>query len=733
MTFLAPMALIGALLLILPIVVHLFKPRKMQSTPFSSLRWLKLTKQRLSRRIQWHQWLLFLMRAACILLLVMALAKPLVGGWGKNKPVTRFIVIDGGASMLYQAGDDLSSFAKATQLATLYAKNYNVGDLTSILLSGPTPELITPLGPDSSLALEKINSLHPTSSHASLTATLPLIRSLIRSNNQQSVELVFLTDNLKDRWEQKRIQTFLKDLPNPVAVKLIETTASPTPNKWIANARLLQFGTDEDRIIRAEVSCNVEPTGPVNIILQGISGVVEESQPVTLKPGQVTRIDFRIPAALNLKGQIATLNLEPSDGLKADDSFFLNLDTPWAARVLLVEPDVKGADGRSDGLYLRVGMEVLRASKNLAIEVLVRNSGTVSATDFQNADVILMAGVPELTSTSLEALETRVRTGAGLAVLFGPHINEEFYNQKLYRPQQPAEGILPLPLKIEAQKFTLEGKPGRMTNISWNHPLLALLKDPLLGDLTTSRFNRYANLSGTIDKSDRILARFDDNIPAILERTLGAGRIIILNMSANDEWTDLPSEKKIFIPLLDRLLNHLASGALKQSFYTGNSIDILLPNNSPKDDVMVVSPTGVKLSPRLITLKSQTLLHLDTTLETGFYRVETSGKNIFTFAVNASRQDSSLDPMETPALEQWWSPAMVEVVSSQTAKDQLSKQSGHWAIWPILVFIAGVLLIMETIYVHHLCPNANPKSARPLQGLESTTRSLFKPAGNRTL
>src|SRR5438552_80817 len=69
MTLLAPLALIGALLLILPIIVHLFKPRKMRQTPFSSLRWLKQTHQRLSRRIEWHQWLLFLLRAGCILLL----------------------------------------------------------------------------------------------------------------------------------------------------------------------------------------------------------------------------------------------------------------------------------------------------------------------------------------------------------------------------------------------------------------------------------------------------------------------------------------------------------------------------------------------------------------------------------------------------------------------------------------------------------------------------------------
>src|ERR1700685_2159009 len=105
MTFLAPFALIGVLLLFIPIVVHLFKPRKMRETPFSSLRWLKVTHQRLSRRMQWHQWLLFLLRAGCILLLVLALSKPLIGNWGAGPPTDRFVIIDVSRSMGYQMPD----------------------------------------------------------------------------------------------------------------------------------------------------------------------------------------------------------------------------------------------------------------------------------------------------------------------------------------------------------------------------------------------------------------------------------------------------------------------------------------------------------------------------------------------------------------------------------------------------------------------------------------------------
>ena len=63
-TLLAPLALFASALLAIPIILHLFKPRKVRRTPFSSLRWLHLSQQKLARRIKWHQVILFLLRFA---------------------------------------------------------------------------------------------------------------------------------------------------------------------------------------------------------------------------------------------------------------------------------------------------------------------------------------------------------------------------------------------------------------------------------------------------------------------------------------------------------------------------------------------------------------------------------------------------------------------------------------------------------------------------------------------
>ena len=68
--------------------------------------------------------------------------------------------------------------------------------------------------------------------------------------------------------------------------------------------------------------------------------------------------------------------------------------------------------------------------------------------------------------------------------------------------------------------------------------------------------------------------------------------------------------------------------------------------------------------------------------------------------------------MDAKALEDWWSPVTLEVLGSEAAAEQLGQQSGGWPLWPLFVLLAGVLLVAETIYVHRLCPRANPKTVK---------------------
>ena len=719
MTFLAPFALIGSLLMIIPILAHLFKTRKMKQTPFSSLRWLKETRQRLSRRIQWHQWLLFLLRAGCLLLLVIALAKPLMGGGGSGRPTDRVIILDTSRSMGYRMPESPSALERAQDLAGRIAQTGRAGDRTALILAGASSKLAAPLDADGSPGVAAIQASRPDLADGSLSAALPVVRSILTQSAERDVEIVFLTDNLKARWQQQSIQAFLKDLPKTPQVKIIDVGAGSANNAWIADARLLHFGAEE-RWITVEIGCVGEARAR-SVRLTGIAGAQDEVREIALKHGQVTRVHFELAAGLNLQGHVVELRLEPADALPSDDSYWLNLDASLALNVLLVEPDAAGPDGRAICVFLQAAMDALGASKNQALAVTRRTHISLTGSDIPKADVILLAGAPELTDAALEAIETRVRGGAGLGLFLGPRLNNAFYQQKLHRPHQPGESLLPMIWNGDAT----DGKPGMLTNIRWTHPILAPLQDPILSDITRSQFRRHYPLAARPAKNATVLARFDDEAPALIEHPFGAGRVLTFNTSANDEWSDWPRSKS-FLPFVDRLLTHLSASGRQRSFTVGEAVTLPLPSRQGSADVIVVAPSGAKLSPRQLAVRGQTLLHLDEVSEAGVYRIEGSDKKPLAFTVNTPRGDSPLSPMDAKALAEWWSPVVPEMLSAESAGQRLETPSRAWPVWPALVLFAGMLLVAETVYVHRLCPRANPKAAEAVVG-------IMKPVGEKSV
>ncbi len=718
MTLLAPFALFGLLLLSVPIVVHLFKPRKMKQTPFSSLRWLKATHQRLSRRIQWHQWLLFLLRAGCIVLLVLALAKPLVGNRGVSGSVDRVLIVDASRSMAYRNADLPTPWNRAVDLAEKTITSAKAGDRTAVVLSGTSPRILTPLSADASPALASLKATAPSLADAPISATLPLVRSLLPGDKQRPVEIVFLTNHLKQGWQQKDVQAIARELPEGSRVTVIDTSPGAANNAWIADARLLQFGPDEDRWIRVEIGCVGDVKRTRSVQLTGIAGLEDQTQELTFRSEQTAHVNFRIPANLRLQSQITQLRLEPGDALTSDDVYFLNLDAPWSLRVLLIEPESPGPDGRNTGLFLHAALKSLTASKNQAIDVVVRTASAATASDMQKADIVLLAGVPELNDSATESLEKQVRAGAGLAVFLGSQCKPAYYHQKLHRASQPAEGLLPIALK----KINTPGQPGVLTNIRWTHPLLAPLADPVLSDFTRTTFLRRAAFDGSLSKQSHILARFDDAEPAIIEHPLGAGRVLLFNTSANDEWSDLP-RRKAFLPLVDRTLAHLSATGLRKNYFVGDTIILPVANANAGKEIAVVAPSGAKLAARILTGRG-TLLRIDPATEAGVYRLEIDGKLESAFTVNARRSDSPMNSMDNAALQAWWSPASVEVVTAEDALRRFAATPASWPMWPLLVILAAMFLIAEAIYVHRLCPRANPKAADGVVPQRGVLRSV---------
>ena len=76
MSFLTPLYILGALAVAAPIVFHLIRRTPRAEVPFSSLIFLSPSPPRLTRRSRLDHWLLLLLRAAALILLAVAFARP---------------------------------------------------------------------------------------------------------------------------------------------------------------------------------------------------------------------------------------------------------------------------------------------------------------------------------------------------------------------------------------------------------------------------------------------------------------------------------------------------------------------------------------------------------------------------------------------------------------------------------------------------------------------------------
>jgi hypothetical protein len=742
MTFLAPGALLGLVLLAIPIVIHLFKPRRVRQTPFSSLRWLHLTQQRMARRIQWHQVLLFLLRAAFLTLLILALARPLLVPRGGAGRLDRILVIDVSRSMGRRPEGRPRPIETARDLAAQMLQRMQPADRTAVLLAGAQIRVLAPWTTDAAPYLAALHSADALPTATNLDAALETLRSLLaRRRPEAAVEICFFTDNTSGSWTPGAISSFVAELPHKtgISLRLVDVGHPGARNGWLASGRLRE--SDAGPMLHVEAACAGEAPQARTLRVAGLSGVKELSKDVTLQPGRPAKIDLPLPASFDRASSRARLRLDPPDELPDDDDFFVDLDMAGAAQVLLIELGAD-SDARRPGFPLQSALQALAEAgfPSADYQLSVRSPAEATAADFAAADVVLLADVPGLTASQAEALTKRIREGAGATIFLGPGVQPEIYNRRFTDRLHPAEGLLPAPLGSVVQVPSARGGLAGWGHWNEQHPLVAGLLDPLLGDLALTQSRAYLQFTEPAPAADEVLAAFEDGTPAVIARRLGTGRVVWFNASAGDSWCDL-SRRKSFVPLVDRLLSYLSASGWRRSFSCGETVTLQLPRSQAGDDFVVNTPSGKTLQPHLESAPTGTLLNLEGLTEAGFYKVtlkkrkaagepspevpsatgghrsgrggwgELTEDQPLTFVVQPDRSKSALQPLDPDTLRSWWSPVKLDLVKPSSFGTALAAADSRLMFEPTLLLLAALVFLAEMFLVHWLCPRIDPALA----------------------
>jgi hypothetical protein len=702
---LAPLALAASAVLAVPVVVHLLKPKRVRTMPFSSLRWLRSSQHKLSRRIQWHQLLLFFLRALFLCALVLALAKPVFSPGRDRSSRERFVVVDVSRSMGYAVPGEETPLERAKKLAVSLLGGGLPGDRTTVLLAGHKTSTLGPLSGDPGAYRPRLEAARIQGADSSLGPALALVADQLQTPRAEAkAELFFLTDNHRGAWSQESITQFMMGCAVPISVHVLDVGPTTPGNAWIAEARPVETSGRKSLRVRMGAS-GVDPVERT-LRLRKPAALNSAAQTVTLVPGAIAEIHLPLPSDLDASQIVAELALEPPDALPEDDVFHAPLSAP-GPRILMLEPLTTQIESLQPGYHLRAALEVLGHTGAVSAVVTRRTPETVVASDFANADIVVLANVPQLGDDQLLSLENRVKNGAGLLVFLGPDTVPAFYDNGLYNPKAGNLSLLPVPPGV-----AVAGGLSSLTRIDWKHPLLAAFSDPAFGDLSRMRAKTHHRFEGIpTDGSTSVLACFDDGAPAMMERLVGAGRVLMFNTTANDAWSDLP-RRGGFLPLIDRAIPRVLHARLGRSFRTGEPVTLPVPAVGANARVTLTSPLGHPLPVTLEGAGAQFIVRIDPPDETGVYGLRTTGDGGTAdtqFFINAGLGESTTQKVDGEILRSWWNGAAFEITHPDpNTVSGRGNPEGHLPLWPPLLLTAALLFLAEMVLVHRLTPAMNP-------------------------
>jgi hypothetical protein len=200
-----------------------------------------------------------------------------------------------------------------------------------------------------------------------------------------------------------------------------------------------------------------------------------------------------------------------------------------------------------------------------------------------------------------------------------------------------------------------------------------------------------------------MLARFEDGAPALLERRVGAGRVLVWTSTLDARWSDMPL-KPVYLPFIHRMATSLAAYAERPAWMSvGDVLDsgAGVPGAARDEGRVVLTPAGQR-----VTLDSEgpDVMEL---AEAGFYEVRSAGRDaepLLIVAANVDLAESDLTPMDPNDVVAAAMGQAGGATDGPSGPMMLTdvEQEGRQRLWWYLLFAGVLLLGFETVLSNRL-------------------------------
>jgi hypothetical protein len=671
MTFLAPLFLLGALAIAGPIIAHLIRRSTKEQTPFSSLMFLQPTPPRVTRRSRLENLWLLLLRCLVILLLALSFGRPLWQQAAAPPPAPderkrSILLVDTSASM---RRGDLWKNAQA-RVEALVKKAAPTDEVALLSFGRSTTPLVsfdqwrsTPVDERVPMLLQRLQTTQPTWATTNLgSAMLEAAELLDAGRDAQAHGEIVLISDLQEGAKLDGLQGF--GWPKGIRVVL-----EPVQTDLLDNASV-QWLSDQSAAMEGKTKLRLR-------VQSGPEAKREQYRVQWQPPAPATAgVDVYVPAG---QGRIAHAPPPPQgadkvlltgDKVDFDNTLFVVPPEPAKIVVLFIGKDQPN-DPQGALYYLHRGFP---STAQQVIQVVARPADPPpSAFELQQARLLVLG--EGLTEAAIGVAREVAKSGRIVIYPVASASAAPAMAALLGVPQVKVE-------EAPGGKYALFG------SIDFTHPVFVPFADPRYSDFTKIRFWAHRKLSMDGVPEAKVVARFDDQSPALVQVPVGRGSIVVLATTWRPSDSQLALSSK-FVPLLLSLLEQSNGTQVRRAqYFVGDTV----PMADGPQGFKVRAPSGKETEVAAAGM-------FTATDEPGVYSITPGDAR---FVVNLSPEESRVQPMDAGRLAALGVPLQeeqgttLEKAAPTPAAIQTAEIENRQKLWRWLLLGAVAVLLLET-------------------------------------
>ena len=534
MSFLAPLFFVALAALSIPVLIHLIQREKKQVVRFPSLMFVQRVPYKSVRRRRIHNWLLLMVRLTALALIVLAFARPFLQrddlntavGTGAREVV---VLLDQSYSITYGDHWDRARAAAQNVISAL-----GPDDRASVVLFSTSAEIaLRSAAPGERQRLAAaIAAAKPGAGATRYAPALKVAGSILADTSLPRREVVLISDFQRGGWRGEEGARLPEGTTvTPVAI----SGAAEAANVAVTGISLARSTfSNQERVAVTAVAVNrsMRSLRGGQLSLE-FGGRAIQSKPLDVEANSSASVTFDpvTVAGTFMRGSVRA----GDDALATDNVFHFVVSPVQPVRVIVVD---RGGTG-GGALYLNRALAIGDAPR---FEAVSRNQDALSDDDLRRASVVLLNDIT-VPAALARRLQRFVEGGGGLFVAIGSRATW-------------SQDVDVLPAVLQAPVDRTRGDAARIGALEYGHPVFEPFRAPRSGDFAAARIYGYRTVMPAADA--QVLARFDGGAPALLERRIGAGRVLLWASTLDLSWNDFPL-KPVYLPFVHRVARHLAS------------------------------------------------------------------------------------------------------------------------------------------------------------------------------